>query len=192
MLEKITPKARKTQGEARRKARTSKDAPRDAQGTQKATKNQQGIPMNAKRVFKRFEGTPQGCPKDAQSQPKASGRPPQGTLETTFGPQGNRNAKTLKTTIFPRSLLERFRGQVRMQSAHVCAIQTPKMTIYSSCAFEQLFEQTLELHLESWRGHPGPHTEEWGPTVGFPPLAWVCLNKSMGRCESAPIFCIFS
>jgi len=70
--------------------------------------------------------------------------------------------------VFSRSLLERFRGQVHMQSVHACAVQTPKITIYSSRAFESLFDETLGLQVETWGGHPGHTTEEGGTTVGFP------------------------
>ena len=70
--------------------------------------------------------------------------------------------------VFSRSLLERFRGQVHMQSAHACAVQAPKITIYSSRVLK-LFDETLGLQVETCWGHPGHTTEEGGTTAGFPP-----------------------
>ena len=61
--------------------------------------------------------------------------------------QGSRAAKTLKTMVCLRSLWERVRDQVHMQSAHACAVQTPLITIYSSRIFELLLKQIPISHI---------------------------------------------
>jgi len=76
--------------------------------------------------------------------------------------------------------LERFRGQVHMQSAHACAVQTPKITIYSGCVFESLFQETLRMHTEPCWGHPG-HTTEEGGTMG--PMGPWLLHKGVRERE---------
>jgi len=158
---------KKHQGEAQRNTMISKDSSKATQRYTRRPKRHPRITTGAhwtpKGGPKDLKACQKGAPQDPQSQPKGSIKPPRGTLGTTFGPHGNRSAEQIKTTKFLRSLFERFRGQLRMQSPPGCAVRMPKITTYSSCIFETLVKQTMELNLEMCRGLPGPQTEEGKP-----------------------------
>ena len=102
-------------------------------------------PRGAKRPPKRSKGNQKGTRKihkAIQRHPKSRPKGPSGTpLGTKDAPREPRYTHTFKTIQFLKSLLERFQGQVHMQSAHACAFQTPKITIYSSLFFHHFLSK---------------------------------------------------
>lgn len=158
---KDDPKNEETPG---RSPKESKDPP--PQDGPKSTQEIHKAPEMHPRITKGAPRDAKTLSKTSQSQPKAFKRPPQGTLGTTFGNLGRTKGagaqKHSKQECFLSFLLEHFRDQVHMQSAHAYEIQTREMIISSRCVFESLFKKTPILQETSRGEHAGPNTEEEG------------------------------